>query len=83
MDEETLGYVLDVPDTKRDELQEQSVEGDYRRQLITHYLQSSPHASWEHIGGWLLFYEEDSALHSVKQFLQTQEGNHVFSTDLM
>ena len=73
VEEKRLGSVLEVPPTKRRELKEHS-EDDYRKRLITHYLQSSPCASWEDIGGQLLYWEEASALDAVKQFLQPEEG---------
>ena len=75
VDEKTLSKgILVIGAMKRKELKEQSVECDYREQIITYYLQSSPYASWEHIIGGLLLNEEDAALHEVKQFLQPDEG---------
>ena len=77
MDEEALGYAFEVSAAKKKELKEQSVEGDGTEQLIMLYLQSSPYASWEQIGGQTLWLQEDTALHAVKQFLQLQKGKYM------
>ena len=52
------------------------VDDNYRDQLITHYLQSSPFASWEWIAGMLLCHKEGVALEEVRKFLQPEEGEY-------
>ena len=56
-------------------VQGESIDGGYTRRTIEYYLEKSPYASWENIGGQLLHLEEHAALNAVKQFLQPEEGN--------
>ena len=83
MDEKTLGEnVLGASLFKMHELKGQSVKGDYKERLLTYYLQSSPYASWQHIVGGLLCWEEDTALHEVKQFIRPEKGKYNGSTPI-
>ena len=77
VDEERLDkFILKGPRPMKKELKEQSVDDNYRDQLITPYLQSSPFASWDHLAGQVLRLEERAALEEVRQFLQPEEGEY-------
>ena len=53
-----------------------------RREGIDYFLRVSPYTSWEWIGGNLLYYEEDTALHAVKGYIKPNEGEYVGSTGI-
>ena len=74
---ERLEDVLIIPRRKRVELRKQSTtDEDYKRGLATYYLHTHPRASWAHIGGELLYYEEEEALERVKKHIVPEQGMH-------
>ena len=76
-DAETLGrYVLEVPGTKRDEVEQQSASAEWREGLVKYYMDTHPNASWEGLGGGLLFLEEEAALEEVKVHIKPTEGEY-------
>ena len=72
---ETLGGVLEVPDTKREEARQQSASDEERREeLVRYFLHTHPNASWEWLGGQLQWWEgEDVALQNVKMHIKPNE----------
>ena len=44
---------------------------------VAYYLKTSPYASWEHIGGELLYHGEDTALQEVKEHIKPGEGQYM------
>ena len=69
VDEGKLKLVLRVPGTERGRSEEERKE-----KIIRHFIQTSPYASWEWIGGRLLLYEEDMAMQVVKEHIKPEEG---------
>ena len=70
-----LEDVLEVPFSKKQELEKQSTtDEDYKRRLSTYYLHTHPRASWAHIGGELLWREKEEALKGVKEHIVPQQG---------
>ena len=70
-----LEDVLEVPDPKSEELRKQSTtDEDYKHGLATYYIHIHPRASWAHIGGVLLWWEEEEALKRVKEHIVPQQG---------
>ena len=79
----TLGGVLGVPGTKRDEVVQQSGSDDKMREgLVKYYMDTFPNASWEHLGGRLLYWGKDAALEEVKVHIKPTEGEHGLSNDM-
>ena len=70
-----VGGVLEVPDTKRKKVQQQSASDEERREgLVKYFLHTHPNASWEWLGGRLLRWEEDAAVQEVKVYIKPNEG---------
>jgi len=79
MDTDTLGYVMKIPRIIREDIQCNYPQDNNRReQLIKYYLQTHPRASWELLGGELLFNEEHSALEKVKVHIRHEQGKDKF-----
>ena len=75
VDTETLEDVLLVPDRKRDTVAENSTsDEEIREKFVKYFLQTSPFASWEDLGGELLFYECNAALQATKTYIKREEG---------
>ena len=71
-----LEQVLSVPGTS-------SGRGEERRKrVVCYFLQNSPYASWEWIGGQLLRFKENKALQAVKWHIKPNEGEYVGSTGI-
>ena len=73
----TLGVVLGVPYTKRNEVDQRSAEG-----LVKYYMDTFPNASWEHMGGELLLWGEAAAMEEVKVHIKPTEGEYGVSIDM-
>ena len=79
----TLGNVLGVPLTKRDEVEQQSASVEERREiLVKYYVDTHPNASWEWLGGRLLWSGEDAAMEEVKVYIKPTEGEYGVSIDM-
>lgn len=71
-------YVLEIQLYKRQDLEHRHPnDDDYRRGCVQYYLDTSPCASWEHIAGHLLFWEEGTALDKLKRHLQPKQGTQL------
>ena len=78
-----LGDVLEVPDTKKDEVKQQSASvEEWREGLVKYYVDTIPNASWEDLGGSLLWSEEDAAMEEVKVYIKPTEGEYGVSIDM-
>ena len=77
-DVRTLGrYVLELPGTKRDEVRQQSASVEERREgLVKYYMDTHPNASWEGLGGRLLYVQEEAAMEEVKVHIKPTEGEY-------
>ena len=75
MDEIITG-ILQVPAHKHALLRAQSRGRDdvYRAALAEYYLTNYYSASWEDLGGWLLYYQENAALKILKRHINHEEG---------
>ena len=70
-----LGYCLEIPFSKRTEIQQKiKTEGDQRQTLVQWYLDYSPIADFTDLAGMLYYLEETSALDQVKRYVQTVPG---------
>ena len=79
----TLGIVLEVPNTKRDEVKQQSASDEERREgLVKYYVDTAPNASWENLGGELLYEGEDAAMEDVKVHIKPTQGEYGISNDM-
>ena len=75
---EKLAEALDVPFPKREELKKQSTtDEDFKHGLATYFLGTHPFASWAHIGGALLCWEEEEALEGVKAHIVPEQGTQL------
>ena len=78
-----LEGVLEVPGTKCDEVEQRSASDEERREgLVKYYVDASPYASWEHMGGALLHWGEDAAMEKVKVHIKPTEGEYGVSIDM-
>ena len=78
-----LGLVLMVPDTKRDEVKQQSASVEERREgLVKYYVDTSPYASWEDLGGMLLLRAVEAAMEEVKVHIKPTQGEYGVSIDM-
>ena len=75
MDVEILEYVLEVPDIERKGLRSQSrIDEERKERLVKYFLHTFPNASWEWLGGKLLWCGEDVAVQEVKVHIKHNEG---------
>ena len=82
-DVETLGVILEVPPTKRDEVKQQSASDEERREgLVKYYVDTGPNASWEDLGGELLLWGEEAAMEEVKVHIKPTQGEYGVSIDM-
>ena len=78
-----LGDVLEVPHTKRDGVEQQSASFEERREgLVKYYVYTAPYASWEDLGGALLYWGEEAAMEEVKVHIKPTEGEYGISIDM-
>ena len=76
-------YVLEVPDTKRDEVEQQSASVEERREgLVKYYLDTFPYASWVDLGRRLLRWGEEAAMEDVKVHIKPTEGEYGVTIDM-
>ena len=77
VDVETLGNVLEVPDIKEKEVEQQSASVEERREgLVNYYMDMAPNASWGDLGGELLYEGEEAAMEEVKVHIKPTEGEY-------
>ena len=77
VDVERLANVLQVPGTKRAEVEQQSASVEERREgLVKYYMDTHPNASWEHLWGRLLYQGEEAAMEEVKVHIKPTEGEY-------
>ena len=70
-----LGEILGIPPTRMKEIKEKTFsDSEYREKLINHWRYTHHFASWEHLGGQLLYYGENTALQEVKKMIKPKEG---------
>lgn len=77
-----LKYCLSVPSSVKKKLQQQyEKDEDYRNELISWWLQSSPYAldSWNWLSGQILSWEEESALAAVMTYVHQTPGKSAVS----
>ena len=68
-----VGVDLGVPDSKRDEIEEQSsTEIEKRHQVGRYWVSTHPNPSWEKLGRVLYHHGEETAAMMVKQYLPPQ-----------
>ena len=78
-----LGDVLEVPNTKMNEVRQQSASDEERREgLVKYYMDTSPNASWEDLGGKLLSWGEEAAMEEVKVHIKPTQGEYGVSIDM-
>jgi hypothetical protein len=72
----TLGdYVLMVPDIKREELARQCAgDEEIRERLVHYFLETSPYASWEWLGGQLQYHGYGAAVQAAKVHIKPEKG---------
>lgn len=76
---EDIGRILTIPVTKKMDLKQscrQENAATYRESLIDHFVKMSPYASWEWLGGRLLYWEMGPALEQVKKHIEVWRGEH-------
>ena len=67
----TMGVSLGVPDSKRQEIyQQSSTEREKRLALGDYWVNTTPDASWENLAALLYQEQEEGALTVTKQYLQ-------------
>ena len=64
-------HVFEAPLQVKMKLQ-QNMEG-----LVNYFLQTHPYASWEWLGGKLLYLEQDKSVQYVKSHIKPDEGMYV------
>ena len=70
-----LGMVLNVPPSVRDKISRDYATPEQQwNATVSHWLQSTPNASWSVLGGRLYLGEETAALKAVKQYIQSPTG---------
>ena len=73
--DELGGRVLGVPESKREEIHQQSSSAaEERERLIHYYLNYSPYASWSHLAGMLYRGQHHDALSSTRKFIKREPG---------
>ena len=73
--EDKLGDVLDVPWSKKKELQQQSsTTADYRQRLINYFIKYSHWAGWSDLISWLYYYEQPAAVEAARAFITQTPG---------
>jgi hypothetical protein len=76
--EDELGFVLDVPRSKREEFRQQSsTTADYRQRLIDYFIKYSPWAGWSDLASRLYRYEQPAAVEAARAFI-TQTPGKIF-----
>ena len=74
-DNELGDWVLGVPESKCEEIHEQSsTAAEERERLIHYYLNYSEYASWSHLTGSLYSRQHHDALSAARRFIKTEPG---------
>ena len=71
---EKLGYILGVPDTKLEEMMQQTSDEERRKRMIKYFLHTHPNASWTWLGGKLMWQEQDAAAKAAKEYIKFSPG---------
>ena len=71
-----LAFALQIPISKRDQIEKQFRTPEQRREaLVTYWLQVGPNASWEILAGALYFWEKHAkAVEATKDYLPDFKG---------
>ena len=78
--DDQLGYCLNVPPSKRDEIREKtSTSAEYREGLINYVIQYSPYATWSDLSGRLYHYECPEAVAAARRFIKGTPGKCVYT----
>ena len=78
----TLGNVLMVPSTKKELRQQSAGDEERRKGLVKYYMDTAPNASWEDLGGRLLYEGEEAAMEEVKVHIKPTQGKYGVSIDM-
>ena len=78
--DDQLGYCLDVPLSKKDEIREKtSTSAEYREGLINYFIQYSPYATWSDLSGELYEYKCPEAVAAARRFIKRTPGKCVYT----
>lgn len=84
-DMSTVERILEIPDTKWDQLRRLNPEASpayYKRALVDYYLHTSPKVTWEALAGRCLYYDQDSAVQAIiKNRPKPKEGTSYVAID--
>ena len=73
--EDKLGEVLGVPESKREEFQQQSsTTADYRQRLINYFIKYSHRAGWRELTSTLYLCEQPAAVEAARAFITQTPG---------
>ena len=73
--EDELRAVLEVPESKREEFQQQSsTTADYRQRLIDYFIKYSHWASWSDLASRLYAYGTPSSVEAARAFITQTPG---------
>ena len=73
--EDKLENVLNVPESKREEFQQQSsTTADYRQRLIEYFIKYSPWADWSDLTSRLYHCEQPAAVEAARAFITQTPG---------
>ena len=76
---DVVGNMLDISDGRLEELKKQSANDTklYRELIVDHWINSSPWASWENLGGKLVLYGKSEGLEKMKERIKVEKGEYV------
>jgi hypothetical protein len=78
-DDKLAEYILQVPNSIRDEIREKtSTSADFREGAIEYYLQYSPQTTWKELAGELYYRECHKALAAARRFIKRKPGKCVY-----
>ena len=73
--EDKLRDVLNVPEIKSEEFQQQSsTTADYRQRLINYFIKYSHRVDWSDLTSWLYLYEQPAAVEAARAFITQTPG---------
>lgn len=74
-DVEVLERIFQLSFYKKQELRKQSAgDEEWKEVIVKYFLHTNPNASWEWLGGKLLWMGEDETLQKVKVYIKYKEG---------
>ena len=75
LEEDKLGVVLYVPESKREEFRRQSsTTADYRQRLIDHFIKYSHWVDWYDFASRLYLYGQPAAVEAARAFITQTPG---------